>query len=236
MDKISICIPTYNRTDLLFKSFANVIADPRVGQIVISDDASTDETYNYIKREARRSQLYSKKIDLFRNHKNKDCYLNKKQAISRAIHEYVILLDSDNQIDKSYLDAIYDNVWYEDSILQPSFARPHFDFRKYSSLRVTSRNVRGYLWDSNFTTMLNAANYFVNRDKYLNCFDASVDPVTSDSIFMAYNWLKSGNSIYVTPHLEYDHLVHEGSHYKNNVKRTPAGFHQSIINKLKALR
>jgi hypothetical protein len=84
--------------------------------------------------------------------------------------------------------------------------------------------------------MLNAMNYFVHRDEYLRVWDGSIDPVTSDSLFQNYNWLKAGNEISVLPELEYEHRVHSGSHYQNNVRRTPRGFHESIIQKLKELR
>jgi hypothetical protein len=49
-------------------------------------------------------------------------------------------------------------------------------------------------------------------------------------------WLESGKSIYVVPGLEYEHRVHDGSHYQNNVRRTPRGFHQDTENKLKSMR
>ena len=79
-------------------------------------------------------------------------------------------------------------------------------------------------------------NYFVNRDEYLRVWDGSIDPVTSDSLYQNYNWLNGGNSIYVVPNLTYEHRVHSGSHYQNNVRRTPQGFHDSIIEKLKNMK
>jgi glycosyltransferase involved in cell wall biosynthesis len=230
--KISVCYTTFKRTDLLFESVKPFLNDDRVSEIVISDDSSPMHIY----AELQGFFTGIDKVRLYRNDKNQDCYFNKRTAVLHATNEYVLILDSDNIFDVSYLDTIYAQHWSPERILQPSFAKPHFDFRKYNSLLAHRKNVARYAKDSTFTTMLNAFNFFVNRDRYLQVWDGSVDPVTSDSIYFNYKWLEAGNSIYVTPGLEYEHRIHDLSHYKNNVSRTPAGFHESILKKLKALR
>lgn len=236
---ITIAITTYNRTTLLFESFAQVINDDRVTEIVISDDNSRDEVYQAVAK-------YCKdhiKITLYRNDVNLDCYKNKRQAISLSSNEWVILLDSDNKISKEYIDRVESLIvsgLNPRTIYQPEFARPHFNFEKYSGINITKNNVGKLISDETFQTMLNAANYLVNRDEYLKVWDRTVDPVTSDSIFQAYNWLKSGNSIYVVPGLNYYHRVNnhngeEQSHYVSNIRNTPHGFHHSIVSKLKEM-
>jgi glycosyltransferase involved in cell wall biosynthesis len=230
--KISVVIPTWNRTSLLYEAIGYPAIDERVSEIVVYDDHSNVDIYNQVVVFCERHE----KIKLFRGAKNMDCYRAKREAISKASNEYVIILDSDNQIDEKYIDTIYANTWSPERILQPSFAKPHFDFRKFNSLLANRKNVAKYANDSTFTTALNAMNFFVNRDRYLEVWDSSVDPVTSDSIYFNYKWLEAGNSIYVTPGLEYEHRIHDGSHYQQNNKRTPNGFHESILKKLKALR
>jgi glycosyltransferase involved in cell wall biosynthesis len=231
---ISLCLTTYNRTDLLFESFQQVIDDDRISEIVIVDDHSPMEVFNTIHEHTKDIP----KVKLYRNEKNLDCYRNKREAVSKATNEWVIIFDSDNIMTKGYVDRVSSLDWvgHKGVVYQPSFSKPHFDFRRYEA-QVVNRSYVAYLMnDGTFQTMLNAMNYFVNRDEYLRVWDGSVDPVTSDSIFQNYNWLKAGNSIYVVPGLEYEHRVHNGSHYQNNVKRTPRGFHDSIIQKLKELR
>lgn len=235
---ISIAIPTFNRTNLLYESFAKVINDPRISEIVIVDDCSTSEVWEQVQDMCHPHS----QIKLYRNEKNLDCYRNKREAVSKASNEWVILLDSDNVIDKDYLDAIFGVVncgysrWRKYEILQPCFAKPHFEFKDWEGKLFNKSNIANFIKNSTFQTMLNAANYFVNRDAYLEAWDGSVDPVTSDSIYMAYRWLEAGNSIYVVPGLEYEHRVHEGSHYRQNVRRTPRGFHEDILNRLKKMR
>lgn len=228
---VSICIPTYQRFEVLFESFHDVYDDPRVGEIVIVDDDSDLELFEKI----REKSFAFPKIKLYRNIRNRDCYENKYTAISHANNPYCILLDSDNRINKGYLDKIFAYAWYEDVIMTPSFASPNFDFRAFEDFRISKENVSMFMNKPMFETMLNAANYFVNRDMYLKTWDNSVDPVTSDSIYICLKWLEAGRKIFVVPGLTYMHRVWHESHYQKNVSRTPPGFHQSILDRLKRL-
>lgn len=228
---ISICIPSWNRSEMTIESFYDVYNDERVSEVVIVDDASDLDIYEDLKSMTD----CLPKVKLFRNDINLDCYKNKRRALELATNEWCILLDSDNRIDKKYIDTIFEHDWYKNIIFTPCFAMPTFDFREYSCLQVTHRDVADYVDRPMFETMLNACNYFVNRFEYICSWDGSVDPVTSDSIFFAYCWLRDGNIINVVPGLTYQHKVHEGSHYKNNVHRTAPGFHESILNKLRQL-
>ena len=237
MNNISICLTNYNRTDLLFESIAQVINDERIDEIVISDDHSTDNIFDQVCEKYKDVE----KVQIFRNSENIDCYRNKRQAVKRATNDYVILLDSDNVITPSYIDHIYagqdgERTWHPTVLLAPSFAKPHFNFTELAGKLITKENVGSLLNVGNCSTMLNAMNYFVNREEFLRVWDGGVDPVTSDSLYQNYNWLKGGNSIYVVPGLSYEHRVHSGSHYQNNVRRTPQGFHDSIIEKIKNLK
>ncbi len=239
MNKISLCLTNYNRTDLLFESIAQVINDDRIDEIVISDDHSRDDLF----KDVCDKYQHRPKVKIFRNTENLDCYRNKRQAVKRATNDYVILFDSDNILTKEYIDRIYSSeigsmgrIWHPTVLLAPCFAKPHFNFSELAGRVITKENVSSLLNVGSCSTMLNAMNYFVNREQFLSVWDGSVDPVTSDSLYQNYNWLKAGNSIYVVPGLEYAHRVHDGSHYKENVSRTPRGFHDSIIEKLKNMK
>lgn len=230
---ISLCLTTYNRTDLLYESFRQLINDERISEIVIVDDASPEEVYQTIAWQTKALE----KVKLYRNETNLDCYRNKKRAVELAMNEWVIIGDSDNIFTPEYVNALFSmDGWASRTVYQPSFAKPHFDFRVYSGKFIDRTNVNQFMGDATFQTMLNAMNYFVNKDEYLRVWDGSIDPITSDSIFQNYNWLKGDNSIYVVPGLIYEHRVHNQSHYQNNVRRTPRGFHESIVQKIKDLR
>lgn len=231
--KIGISIPTFNRAEMTIESFINVYDDTRVKTICIVDDASDEDVYEKLK--SITSSL--PKVKLYRNEFNRDCYRNKASAMGLVDCVWAILLDSDNSISKDYLDKIYEiPFWYEDIIYTPSFAKPHFDFRNYSGLILSKENVSSFVDSPMLEVCLNAANYFVNTQSYVDVWDAYVDPVTSDSIFQCYNWLMAGKKIRIVDGLEYLHSVHQGSHYQNNVARTPNGFHEKLLNKLRQLK
>jgi glycosyltransferase involved in cell wall biosynthesis len=229
---VSICIPTWERPKQTIESFANVYEDERISEIIIVDDASSEESFDKLKQ----TTDHLPKVKLFRNETNLDCYRNKKRTVELADSDYVILFDSDNGLRTDYLDRVFSLEWDSRTIFTPSFAQPHFDFTAYEGLTLSKHNVSDYIYKPMLETMLNAANYFVNKNEYLRVWDGGTDPVTSDSIFQCYNWLRHGNEIYVTPDLTYDHVVHEGSHYRNNVNRTPQGLHESILQKIKNLK
>ena len=242
---ISFCVTNYNRYELLIESFIDLIDDDRISEIVISDDCSDSNLYKMLEERVKQWP----KVKLFRNAVNIDCYRNKREAVSRATNEWVILADSDNVFDKKFVDVLLNRYFIPDlgiyefnsRIFTPSFARPHFNFSNFTGFNINKYNVSEYVNDPTFQTMLNAANYFVNRDEYLRVWDGSINPVTSDSIYMAYNWLKAGNSIYVVPGLEYSHRVdnhgkEERSHYAKKFRETPRGLHEDILNKIKAMR
>lgn len=217
---ISLCLTSWNRDSMTFDAFRNVLNDDRISDIVIVDDCSDERIYNNLAFMVNGIA----KVHLYRNETNLGCYHNKRRAVELAQNEWVILFDSDNVLSKEYLDAIENvssmNERPTTTLLQPEWARPHFDFRKFSGSVISKDNVKGYMRQQHFTTMLNAMNFFVNRDEFLKIPHRDSETWTADSIYFNYLWLKAGNKIYVTPGMQYDHLVHNGSHYKANVHKT----------------
>lgn len=221
--KISVCIPTWERVEMTVESFSKVYHDERVGEVVIVDDCSHPDTFNRLKAIVSGMP----KVKLYRNESNVDCYRNKAIAISYATNEYCIPLDSDNEITPDYLDKIFMYEWRRDHILQPAFAWPNFNFAEFANLYVTKENVADSLARYKmFSTMLNAMNYFVHAGEYIRVRKDNVNPNTADSIYQALNWLEAGNTIYVVPGLEYNHRVHNGSHYQINKHKTGNFYHE----------
>jgi glycosyltransferase involved in cell wall biosynthesis len=230
MRELSICIPTWNRVDMTLNAFAKVYDDKRVKSIIIVDDASDLHIYHELKEKTKDM----KKVRLFRNLTNRDCYANKYVAVSLSLTDYCIILDSDNQIDTTYLDKIFEQEWLENVILAPDWAMPMFNYTEYSNLVVSKENLSEHIDKPMFETCLNCMNYFVNKHAYCQVWDAEVDPVTSDSLFQNYNWLMSGRFIHIVDGLRYNHLVHDQSHYINNVQRT-GDFREKLIEKIRKL-
>lgn len=230
--KISVCITTWNRYESVVKAIEHILDDDRVSEIVISDDCSTDGSLEKFITHYRGFH----KVKVYKSNENIDCYRNKRKAILLANNNWCILFDSDNILTKKYIDKLYEiEEWHPQVAFLPDYAKPNFDYRTFSGKLVDKLNVKDLLQITNFECCLNTMNYFVNQNEYLKVWDDTIDPVTSDSIYQNYRWLQGNNKLFIVEGLEYEHTVHDGSHYKNNEHRTPKDFHQDILNKLSTL-
>ena len=152
------------------------------------------------------------KVKLYRNNQRLKVHGNKYCSIAQADNDWCILFDSDNTIDTAYLDRIYQLDWKSNTIYQPSFAKPHFDYRSLCNI-YNKNNIKEHIDKRMFDCMLNTQNFFVNRSEYLDTWEDEENINGADSIYFNYLWLQKGNSIEVVDGLEYDHLVHDGSFY-----------------------
>jgi glycosyltransferase involved in cell wall biosynthesis len=237
---ISLCITSYNRDSLVWEAIEHVVRDERISEIVICDDKSD---LPYQKSLESIAGLYTK-IKLVKNERNVGCYKNKARAVSHASNEWVILLDSDNVIRTDYIDPLmhYNTYygWKREEILAPDFAYPTFDYRHFSDVTFSRKNVRKFVKHPRFDCLINTANYFFHRDEYLKNHDPNKEPWTADTIYTNYRWLERGNSIHVLKGLQYFHRTddfkgQEGSHYKTHNKKTN-GFAKKIEQQLLRLK
>ncbi len=229
---ISLVLTTFNRFDMVLEAISKVINDPRVGEIVICDDRSTDDSYDRLVNHFDQNL----KVHVFDNLRNLDCYRNKHKAMEWASSEWCILFDSDNILPVKYLDTLFAlPQWDPDIVYCPEFAEPNFDYTAFSGHLVDRGTVAAFMKQKHFATCLNTCNYFVHRDNYLNVWDRSVDPHTSDSIYQMLNWFRAGKKAMIVPGLRYFHRVHDGSHYIKNHHKT-GNFAKMVENELSALK
>lgn len=232
---LTVAFTSHNRTNLLYEAVEPFLNDDRIPEIVISDDQSNEN----IIAEIWEKYSLTAKVRVYKNDFNLDCYHNKAKAVERSTNEWVLLLDSDNIFSTQFIDRI-ENLWQaglnDRTAYAPDFARPHFDFRHLSGQALRKENISSLIDNNSTQTMLNAMNYLVNRSEYLRIFDRHVTPVTSDSIYQNCRWLDMGNTIYVVPDFQYEHRVHDGSHYRQKHRETPRGFHEDIIQRLRQMR
>lgn len=249
--KVALCITHYNRVDMLFKSFEKVYGDPRISRIYISDDHSDTAAWHALTArvgEMNNSEVARTRHVILANRRGENigCYHNKAAALRLTTQyggpppEYAILLDSDNVIDTSYLDAlgrVPEQYWDGKTLLAPEFARPHFDYRRFAAAYIERNSVKQHIPSmsrTQFDCLINTANYVVPVAEYLRLFEADANPWTADTAFMLLKFLKAGNGMYVVPGMQYDHLVHDGSHYKEHNHKTGDLFKQ-ITNKMMQL-
>lgn len=227
---ISLCITTFNRYELLKESYAQVIDDPRISEIIIVDDCSTEPG---IKEKV--NSLAGGKVKVFHQAQNRGMSRNKADAISYASNEWVIIFDSDNVIGPDYLDAFYNYINaggqvfdIERYVFCPDFAKPDFDYRAYRQGGGGSRHIyRAGIYGSaeagaeikhdDFNCLLNTCNYIVHRDTYLKTYQFNPTHIASDTIWHNYNHLKAGGHFVVVPDMQYFHRVHKGSGFLQGV-------------------
>lgn len=214
MEKISITIPVHDlNSRLLYISKVLGVAenDERIAEVVLS--LEPHESW---------AMPLGGKIKMFENKVQEFVFRNKFLAVERSSSEWVAIIDSDNTFTSDYLDALYmQQPWNRMLIYQPEFALPKFDFREFSGKTIAG-GFRGLMQRPMFRCMLNAMNYIVNRQVFLDAnrplFESGFDPKCADSLFINYNLFKEGCGMFVVPGMQYQHTVHDGSFYKQNAK------------------
>jgi len=231
MRKISLCITTFNRYDLLLESYIQVLNDDRISEIIIVDDNSTPAVVQALQR----LHFTNGKVKIFYNDHNHGVYRNKKRSVELASNEWVIVFDSDNIITPDYLDKIYAiENWDEKTAYLPVKANPKFDYTMFSGMTFDRSNIARFVKLGQFDCLINCMNDFRNRGQYILHWDSKTEPISADSIYVNYLQLIAGNKLYVVPGLEYYHRVHAGSHYVLNQHRSTV-FHKMLMEKLRRM-
>lgn len=96
---VSIIMPSYNRAHLIEKGISSVLnQNYRNWELIIVDDGSTDETGEVIKRFQQDERVYYFHID------NGGVSRARNYGISKSKGEYILFLDSDDEIEKGKLE------------------------------------------------------------------------------------------------------------------------------------
>lgn len=116
---VSVIMPTWNAADFVEATVESVLASQHVElELIIVDDASTDNTVEVLKRLARKDS----RIRLARARKNSGPSIARNSALQRATGRYVAVVDSDDKIafnrlkklvdlaDASSADIVVDNM------------------------------------------------------------------------------------------------------------------------------
>jgi len=233
--KLSLCITTFNRTDMVIEAFEKVYDHELIDEIIVVDDASEWSEYCKLSRLLD----HKNKVKLFRNENNLGMSLNKKEAINKAKNEWCILFDSDNILYPEYLDAlkiVYDRQGFQSCFIYcPEYAEPDYDFSMFKK-PIHKHNAKKYLDEKMFRVFLNTCNYVVNRDRYLDVYKTDESIKESDTIYFNYLWLKEGGTnFYIVPGMKYYHRRHEGSGWLNGDHRYNMKKAAELQNKIKNL-
>lgn len=98
MSKISICIPTFNRVNLLPYAIESVMQQSYQDfELIICDDGSSDDTPKLM------SHYTDKRIKYIRHHHNIGKSNNMRSGFNAAIGEYFIKFDDDDRLTPDFL-------------------------------------------------------------------------------------------------------------------------------------
>lgn len=103
--KLSICIATYNRAEMLRETLESIISQaPNDCEIVVSDNASTDETQRVVSDYSQRFD----RLRYFRQVENKGFDLNFDSAVVFARGEYCWLVPDDDLLLPGAIETVLD--------------------------------------------------------------------------------------------------------------------------------
>lgn len=206
---LTFAVTVFNRYEFLLESFAGIINDDRIDEILVMDDCSEDKYWKKIQQLPK----FNPKIKVVRQTQNRGMSENKRDAVFNSKNQWVILADSDNVFKSNYIDAFLKLHKLAPHVIYcPSFAAPNFDYRKYQgNIYFKSSSFQLLLQETEFSCLMNTCNYIVNKDAYLSVWQHNKEMIASDTIWFNYLWLKAGNAFFVVPEMEYQHRVHKGS-------------------------
>lgn len=240
---ISVAIPYYNNSSFMEKTLETLINDERINEIVITDDKSSDIS---VLEDILKKKNCSK-IKLFENKKNMGCYHNKIATVTKCTNEWCILLDSDNYIEKDYLDILFAiNSWEKNTIYIPDIAitfpgipSKNLDYRKYADQYITKENYINNFNDINFQCLINNCNYFLPCKEFVLCMKDGFNTYNRnfidclDSAVLFTDWICK-NRIKVVKDLKYYHRLHPNSNYaRGSSRRYEASVKAQLISKIK---
>jgi glycosyltransferase involved in cell wall biosynthesis len=214
--RISVALTAYHRSTLALEAVRSVAADPRIAEIVVSDDASEPSEYRRLHEIL--TEL-SPKVRVHRNDRNRGPLWNKHRAVSLCTREFAILFDSDNVLDIPYLDCLFRAApWRRDCFYCPEYARPRFDLRCFGGvtfdLALVRRGMLQAPGDHTLDLLLNEGNHLVPVREYCEAIGPFRDlPVhAADAFAASYLWMRRGGRLHVLRGLAYDHRIHDGSY------------------------
>jgi abequosyltransferase len=169
---LSICIPTYNRGEILNKTIATYLSDPAFDErveIVISDNCSTDNTEELI-------NIYLGKysnVKYNKLQKNIGPDLNMNAVLSMGRGLYLKLMNDTVSMNPGVLKSMLDNLSLYKIEMKPVFFYQNISFLHSDEIHYCSNlndlvpNVSFWItWIANFGTWRKDFESLTDRDRY----------------------------------------------------------------------
>jgi len=232
--KISVAIPHWNRGALIHRPLWNIVNDERIEEIVIVDDGSSELEFSLL---VQNIALYDRRkvVTIHRREENRGVLFTKLECVEKTRGSWMVLLDSDNTLLPSFLDALTTLTVLDPNIFYCSnWAIPYFSFFQVAGELIDFQKACRLIQKGTLKriSLLNDGNYFFHRMTYLAQLGAlrDIGNDVADVILANYYWLSKGGALQVMNHAHYFHRIDSSSFWirtsKESRERVMTLFHR----------
>ncbi|PMG94756.1 glycosyltransferase family 2 protein [Vibrio breoganii] len=149
---ITVCIPTFNRSEKLVKALASVLSVSHSDlRVIVYDNCSDDDTWEELKK------IEDNRLSVFRQEYNKGFCRNLIDVVSKAQSKYIYLLSDDDIIEPSYIDEILSNNFLsknEIGLIYSSIYDSHNEsyYLKYKDNEIDASSIGKVLFKHSYMT------------------------------------------------------------------------------------
>lgn len=228
MEKISILVPVYNAEKYIEKCIKSIINQTYKNiEIVLIDDESKDDSLKIM----RKMQKQDERIKIV-SIENKGVADARNKALENATGTFVTFVDSDDTIEKDYLEILYNNLKKYDAdiavincknIIEETGAILHKDFGIKQIKEYTSTEAVKDLFYYNFLRHSPWGKLYKK-----NVWDNLKFPLGKnyEDLAIIYKTFLNANKIIYIPEEKYNYLIRKGSIVHNEIRITDV---QAII-------
>ena len=220
--KVSIVIPNYNGSEILLKNLPEVEKNCAGCEIIIVDDASTDDSVDLIKKNFP-------KVKLIVNPSNQGFAKTVNRGVNEARGQLVLLLNSDVAPKSGFLKTAVDNFKNQtDNLFGVGLADlSHEGSKVVMRGRGGAKFHKGFLTHfakepkSGETLWISGGSSLIDKEKFeeLNGFDQIYAPFYWEDIDLSYRARKLGYFCLFEENSKVDHFHEEGA-----IKKTKSPF------------
>lgn len=207
---ISVLIPVHNSERFLNKCLSSIINQTYTNiEIICNDDASTDKSLIMLKSFAKQD----KRIKIIQNKTNFGENKTRKNLINKINGEYFIFIDSDDYIEKNFIQKMYETIITDRSdlvecnvnIIKIGNRKTDFTVKKFGVFTANQyiNFYKAVLWNKLFKTDIvrkNKINF--PTDKSITCgFDK----------FFNFEYITLSNKVSVIKNKLYNYVIHNSS-------------------------
>jgi len=223
--KISVVIPNYNGSHLLKKNLPQVIINCPNCQIIMVDDASTDDSVQFIRRNF-------KKIKIIELKKNRGFAYAANLGVRQATGDFVVLLNSDVSPRNNFLKPALDH-FKNRKVFAVAFAD-----HSHENGKIIIRGRGGAIFKRGFvghfalpsksaeTLWVSGGSGLFDRNKFLELggFDTNFAPFYWEDIDLSFRAWQMGYICLFEPKSSVDHFHQEGA-----IQKSKSSFFVKIV-------